>query len=294
MAFFSAAGAFAQGKKETLAIGKIEAIKALTEDMQRKGKLIELQRVVQSLDGQFISALGQTRKFTLVGRSDLADLLKEQDLGESGIVDASTAAEKGKVLGAKYRVIVTVDSFLDENKVVVIPETNRKVTRRRFQLSAQAKIYDATTSALLDSPNFQLMKTDASSSSNDGTTTSDAKETDELMPAIARELAEKVAGGVVDFVFPAKVLKVDEKVVFINRGQGTGIKEGEVWNVFGPLEVLKDPDTGDETKIPGKLLGKVRISAVNPSSSQGEIIEGAGIGVGSVLSRSKEAPAAAR
>jgi hypothetical protein len=100
-------------KKEVLAIGKIEPTKALAEDMQRKNRTIEMRRVIESMDSHLISALAQTRKFTLVGRSDLADLLKEQDLGDSGIVDAESAAEKGKVKGAKFRLVTTVDSFLE-------------------------------------------------------------------------------------------------------------------------------------------------------------------------------------
>ena len=113
-------------KKEVLAIGKVETTKALAEDMQRKGKTVEMRRVIEAMDGHLISALAQTRKFTLVGRSDLADLLKEQDLGDSGVIDAGTAAEKGKVKGAKFRLVTTVDSFLEENVETVFAGTGRK------------------------------------------------------------------------------------------------------------------------------------------------------------------------
>jgi TolB-like protein len=45
---------------------------------------------------------GQLR---VVDRSRIAELLKEQDLGASGRVDAATAAKIGKVVGAKYMVM---------------------------------------------------------------------------------------------------------------------------------------------------------------------------------------------
>ena len=141
LGLFCALPASAQ-KKEVLAIGKVETTKALADDMQRKGKTVEMRRVIEAMDGHLISALAQTRKFTLVGRSDLADLLKEQDLGDSGIVDAGTAAEKGKVKGAKFRLVTTVDSFLEENVEQNFAGTGRKGVKRRFQLSAQAKVYD--------------------------------------------------------------------------------------------------------------------------------------------------------
>lgn len=277
----------AQGKKEVLAIGKVEPTKALAEDMQRKGKTVEMRRVIEAMDGHLISALAQTRKFTLVGRSDLADLLKEQDLGDSGVIDAGTAAEKGKVKGAKFRLVTTVDSFLEENVETVFAGTGRKGTKRRFQLSAQAKVYDASTGELLEAPNIQIEKLDAII--GDGTQVSDAKRTDELMPALAREMAEKVAIRVVDVAFPVKVIDVEEKTVTLNRGDGGGIKVGEVWSVFGPAKSITDPDTGTVIKRKGKLLGKIRITSVDPDSSQGEVVEGEGIAVGAILSRPLEA-----
>ena len=274
-------------KKEVLAIGKVETTKALAEDMQRKGKTVEMRRVIEAMDGHLISALAQTRKFTLVGRSDLADLLKEQDLGDSGVIDAGTAAEKGKVKGAKFRLVTTVDSFLEENVEQNFAGTGRKGVKRRFQLSAQAKVYDAATGELLEAPNVQIEKVDAII--NDGTQVSDAKRTDDLMPGLAREMAEKVALRVVDVAFPVKVIDVEEKTVTLNRGDGGGIKVGEVWSVFGPAKSITDPDTGTVIKRKGKLLGKIKITSVDPDSSQGDLVEGEGIVVGSILSRPPEA-----
>jgi len=283
-ALFLALPAFAQ-KREVLAIGKVEPTKALAEDMQRKGKSIELRRVVEAMDGHLISALAQTRKFTLVGRSDLADLLKEQDLGDSGIVDPGTAPERGKVKGAKFRLVTTVDSFLDEN-VEATFATGRKGIKRRFQFSAQAKVYDAGTGELLEAPNLQIEKVDTII--KDGNETTDAKRNDELMPATAREMAERVANRVVDVAFPVKVIDKEDKTVTINRGDGGGIKVGEIWTVFGSAKTITDPDTGAVIKRKGKFMGKVKIISVEPDYSQGELIEDGGVTVGSILSRPQE------
>jgi curli biogenesis system outer membrane secretion channel CsgG len=273
-------------KREVLAIGKVEPTKALAEDMQRKGKAIEMRRVVEAMDSHLISALAQTRKFTLVGRSDLADLLKEPDLGDSGIIDPGTAPERGKVKGAKYRVVTTVDSFLDEN-VESTFATGRKGIKRRFQFSAQAKVYDASTGELLDAPNFQIEKVDAVI--KDGNETTDARRNDELMPATAREMAERVALRVVDVAFPVKVIDKEDKTVTVNRGDGGGIKVGEVWTVFGPAKTITDPDTGAVIKRKGKLIGKVKITSVEPDYSQGDLLEDNGVAVGAILSRPPEA-----
>src|SRR5690349_2743628 len=51
---------------------------AMTFDLKQ-----ELTRITESLDGQLIDRVNATRKFDVLSRSDLADIMKEQDLGAS-------------------------------------------------------------------------------------------------------------------------------------------------------------------------------------------------------------------
>ena len=78
----SAMLALGQGAgKETLAVGNVQTNKALVEAMARSGKTPQLERIVGSIDHQLISALVQSRKFAVVGRSDLKQILEEQKPG---------------------------------------------------------------------------------------------------------------------------------------------------------------------------------------------------------------------
>jgi curli biogenesis system outer membrane secretion channel CsgG len=54
--------------------------------------------------------LAQNPAFRVVDRSQIKQLLAEQDLGAQGRVDANTAAKLGKVVGAKY---VVLGGFVD-------------------------------------------------------------------------------------------------------------------------------------------------------------------------------------
>src|SRR5262249_52381225 len=161
----------------------------------------ELQRFVQSLDGHFISALAQTRKFTIVGRSDLKDLLEEHDLHNSRILDPATAPEAGKVKGAKYRVVTSLDSFLDTKETQDLG-TGRRGFRRRLQFSAQAKIYDVSTGELIEAPNIQHERVEVLTGNTEQNLAEER--TDEQLPKAARDLAQKVATRIVDSLFPAR------------------------------------------------------------------------------------------
>ncbi len=74
--------------------------------------------------------LSETHGIPLVERTDLDKILSEMELGQSGIVDPSTAARIGKVTGAK--VIVTGRMFQVQSKMVVVAKTIGVETSRVF------------------------------------------------------------------------------------------------------------------------------------------------------------------
>lgn len=248
----------------------------------------EMNRVVESLDSQLVDRVNATRKFDVVGRSDLSDVLKEQDLGASGNVDAKTAAKAGKLTGAKYLLVVTMDDFQDYFEKAVFEGTGRSASKRVFRVSVVGKIYDSTTGKLLESANFQTgndafkqIQQERNYSVNNGMLS------DEMMVAVSRDLAEKIANRVADVIFPAKVLIKRDTQVTINRGEGGGVAAGDVFNVFALGEELIDPDTKESLGREEVKVGKVKISQVNPKTSMADIVEDTGIDKGAVLRKAK-------
>src|SRR6266850_4966180 len=216
--------AFAQdaGSKSTLAISSIKPTPSLDASL-KPDKKQELGRILESLDSQLIDRVNATRKFDIVGRSDLNDVMKEQDLGASGNVDAKTAAKAGKLTGAKYLVVATVDDFQDYVETATFEGTGRSSTKRVFRFSVVAKIYDSTTGKLLESANLQTGN-DAfkSITENRSYSVKDGNLTDEMMVAVSRDMAQKIANRLADVIFPAKIIAKRDKEVTINRGEGGG------------------------------------------------------------------------
>jgi curli biogenesis system outer membrane secretion channel CsgG len=128
----------AQEGKATLAVSSIKPTPSLAASVKPDKKL-EMGRIIESLDSQLIDRINATRKFDVVGRSDLSDVLKEQDLGASGNVDAKTAAKAGKLTGAKYLLVTTVDDFQDYVEKATFEGTGRSATKRVFRLSVVGK-----------------------------------------------------------------------------------------------------------------------------------------------------------
>ena len=273
----------AQEGKATLAVSSIKPTPSLATSVKPDKKL-EMGRIVESLDSQLIDRINATRKFDVVGRSDLNDIIKEQDLGASGNVDAKTAAKAGKLTGAKYLLVTTVDDFQDYVEKATFEGTGRSATKRVFRLSVVGKIYDSSTGKLLESANFQTGNDAFKQIQEERSyTVKDGELSDEMMVAVSRDMAQKIANHVADVIFPAKVLLKRDKEITINRGEGGGVAVGDVFNVFALGEELIDPDTKESLGREEAKVGRVKITQVNPKTSTAQILEDTGIDKGAIL-----------
>jgi curli biogenesis system outer membrane secretion channel CsgG len=274
----------AQGKS-TIAISSIKPTSALAA---ATGKKAELDRIIESLDGQLIDRINATRKFDVLNRSDLSDIIKEQDLGASGNVDSKTAAKAGQLTGAKYLLVATVDDYQDYVEKATFTGTGETATKRVFRFSIVGKIYDSSTGKLLESANFQTGNDEFKRIQMERNyTVKDGELSDEMMIAVSRSMAEKIANRVVDVLFPAKVLVKRDNTVTINRGEGAGVAEGDVFNVYALGEEMIDPDTKESLGREEVKVGKVKISQVNPKTSVATILEDTGIDAGAVLRKAQ-------
>ncbi|MGA2279865.1 MAG: CsgG/HfaB family protein [Verrucomicrobiota bacterium] len=275
--------ASAQEGKATLAVSSIKPTSSLAASV-KPDKKIEMGRIIESLDSQLIASISATRKFDVVGRSDLADVIKEQDLGASGNVDAKTAAQAGKLAGAKYLLVTTVDDFQDYMEKATFEGTGRSATKRVFRLSVVGKVYDSSTGKLMESVNFQTGN-DAFKQIQEERSyvVKDGELSEEMMVAVARDLAQKIANRIADVIFPAKVLLKRDKEVTINRGEGGGVAVGDTFNVYALGEELIDPDTKESLGREEAKVGRVKITQVNPKTSTAEILDDTGIDKGAIL-----------
>jgi len=269
--------------KATMAISSIKPIPSLVQATppDKKG---ELDRITESLDSQLIDRINTTRKFDIVGRSDLNNVIGEQNLGASGNVDAKTAAQAGKLTGAKYLLVATVDDFQDYIETATFEGTGRTATKRVFRFSIVGKIYDSTTGKLLESANFQTGNDEFKQIQQERNySVKDGELSDEMMVAVSRTMAEKIANHVVDVIYPAKVLVKRDTQVTINRGDGAGVAVGDTFNVFALGEEMIDPDTKESLGREEAKVGKVKIAEVDAKFSKADIIEDTGIVPGAIL-----------
>jgi hypothetical protein len=273
----------AQSGKATLAVSTIQPLPALSAAMAASGKANSLSRVVEAYDSQLMDRLNAGRKFEIVGRSDLPSIVREQELAGSGNVATGdpNAAQPGKLAGARYLLVATVDDFDDTTSKIELPNLDKVALKRKIRLSTTAKIYDAGTGSLLESTSVQLEQTD--DRMDPAVLQRNAEPSDALLLEITRAAAQEIATRVADLVFPVRVLARRETQVTINRGAGAGVESGQLFNVFAEGEELVDPDTLEVLGREEILIGKVRVISVQPRLSTALIVEDFGIDKGAVL-----------
>jgi hypothetical protein len=279
---FTAGVAFAQdgaaAGMKTLAVGKVKANESVIKAAATKRG--SLDRMLEALDGQIVSAVQQTRKFTLIARSDASSLVEE-------------AAATGKAFtfgDANYLLIITVDDFQDLVETAKFASLGKEMKKRQIRFSAVGKVYDVKTNKVIETANFQEQLADVAQGGPN--IQGDGDSSDSLLVGLTRMISEKIAQRVVDVVYPARIVGKTGKIITINRGDGTGIAKDQTWEAFALGDELKDPDTGASLGREEVSVGKVRITRVNPTLSQAAIFgEDLGVDRGAILRRVDEAPA---
>jgi hypothetical protein len=263
----TSAAELSTGEKDTILIGALTVQPSVIEMAEKKNRQSELKRVINSLESQFISALNATRVFQLVERNRKADLELEQGFAAVAVdPNDRNAAQAGRMAGAKFAFLPQVDGFEDTSDIAEYQAIGRASLSRKLFLSAVVQIVDTTTGKLLpDSPSIQLTKSEEIENARIGQLTG----SDEVIVALAKEMAKKLSQEVVALLRPAKVLTVTGRQVMFNRGSEAGFTKGDLVEIYA-VQNVKDDDSGElfRNEVP---VGQAVISRIDKNQSYATI-----------------------
>lgn len=260
----------APGKKK-LAITKITATDAVAKRMSKQGVGLSLDSVLQAFDSQVYDRVLNTKRFEVIERSDADALAKE----------SAAAGEAFAFNKADYILTIRVDSFNDRMEERKLASLGKTIRARTIEISAVTKITEVATQRAIASTNFKVSKRDSENRS-ENTTQRVGEGSDDLLIQAVSDMAQKIASRAAEVISPARVIGKRDKIVTINRNDQSGIKIGQVWEVFILGDEMVDPDTGDKTREE-VLVGKVKVTRVTPQNSQAEVMEDTGVDKGAIV-----------
>lgn len=242
-----------------------KATEGLLEDMAQFGDR-GFSRILDALNGHLEAAVASSRKFTVLERENLTDLLD----------DPAKLNQSLQLRANDYGMLININSFVDQT------EQLDNLVRRRIQISGIVKIVGGRTAEVLDISDVQISTNILQQLVADVITTRAIAEMDALLPTAARAFTDASVERLLDVVFPAKVVDVDGTTLTVNRGSGY-FKTGDTVKLFGKEKIIVDPDTGEEIRIKGKRVGDAKVTDVDVTYAQLEISPGITVSVGAIV-----------
>lgn len=120
--------------------------------VENKSDERKLTDLVKTKSGVLLSSLAQSGRYRVIEREKLAALIQEQEFGESGIVDANSATELGKILGVDAVVLTSISRI--EYKRSVLFGLIAWVRKKRVEVDMESRIVFVETGEVLATCSF--------------------------------------------------------------------------------------------------------------------------------------------
>ncbi|MFK5984948.1 MAG: FlgT C-terminal domain-containing protein [Pseudomonadota bacterium] len=215
------------------------------------------------------ASIQKNRKFTLVSRKAnvMQEIREEQQFANSDL-SAGNAASEGQMQNANFLILSTVQDFKFYRSSKAVPNLDNKYIRRDSgMLELNVQVIDTSTGAIKTT--FYLKSSFATGKkvvNRKGGVPNSIHFT-----KMAKKVAAQMTDQLVDIVFPMRVLNIQGNKVFINRGKDGGLKKGQILQVFKPGVALIDPDTGENLGSAETMIGKIKVTRINPKFTIAEI-----------------------
>ncbi|AFZ45726.1 Curli production assembly/transport component CsgG [Halothece sp. PCC 7418] len=237
-----------------------------------------------------VNALVEGGQYTVVERSRIQSILAEQNLGASGRIDASTAAEIGKILGVRAVMIGSVTQFdlQKQNAGGGIFGVGASTQDTDAEVAINVRLVDTNTAEILYTTQGKGNKSQSdtqlrafgvragASTSNDGKLLTLA--TEEAIQTITQNMNTQVDTiAALQQSIPdveALVASVSGNTIILNKGKKEGYREGMVVSIERVTQEVKDPETGEVIRTLTTKLGEVKLTDVDAKSSLGQWISG--------------------
>jgi curli biogenesis system outer membrane secretion channel CsgG len=204
--------------------------------------------------------LASTGKFLLLERGDLDKVLGE----------AQGSSDGYKKVGADYIIIGSITQFGRRNTGDVGVFSSAKT--QQVEATVNLRLIDVSTGQIIYSEEGKgsaEMKSKTTLGVG-GTADFDATLSDKAISAAISQLTENIINNCMDRPWKAYFLTVDEGTIYISGGKSQGINAGDIFTVKEKGKSVKNPQTGMSVELPGKVVGKVKVTLTGGESAESE------------------------
>lgn len=212
------------------------------------------------LGNELIHQLVATRKFDVLERNRLDDLLKEKQFQETDYASPEEAPKIARLLGADYFVMGRIDDLSGKVVQKQMPYSSLTYVQQEAHIDLYLRVIDARTGRIVAAEKFasETKLRDPKGSSNAGK---------KLIAQATQEMVTRIVGT----VFPLRVAKIDNKTLYINRGNDGSLKVGDALVIYSQGSAIRDSDTGEDLGNTESEVARATVTAVEARFTKADI-----------------------
>lgn len=214
------------------------------------------------LTNELVHQLVATRKFDVLERSRVDDLVKEKQFQESDYASPDEAPKIAKLLGADYFVLGRIDDFDVESEEKTIPYSTQTYVQQEANIDLYLRIIDARTGKIVAAEKFD---SEAKLRVNPN------KKNQNVGKDLVAQAAQEMVSRITNAVYPVKVAKVDGKTLYLNRGADGNLKVGDLLSVYSQGDAVTDQDTGEVLGNTENEVAQAKVIAVDARFTKAEL-----------------------
>ncbi|PSF31156.1 penicillin-binding protein activator LpoB [Aphanothece hegewaldii CCALA 016] len=241
-----------------------------------------------------VNKLVDSGKYSVIERSRIDAVLQEQNLGASGRVDATTAAEIGRILGVDIVIVGSITQFDLEARQegLNVPFFGQQKKDTNAYVKLNARMINTTTAEIVGTAegNGTANQSDrsttilgfggGSATSNEGKLLSAA--TEKAVSQVVETFNSKADAVATSprAISNAVIAAVAGNQIILNKGSRDGFAVGMKVTIERVTQQVKDPATGRIIRQLTQPIGMIEITEVDGQSSVGKVVSGSKFKVG--------------
>ncbi|MFC1661958.1 CsgG/HfaB family protein [Gemmatimonadota bacterium] len=237
-------------------------------------------RLGAAASDELVTQLVQSGAFTVVERNQVNAILREQDFGVSGAVDASTAAEIGRILGVQAVLLGSITQFSIDRKSGGIGALRATYTEAESRMDVRVvSTNTAEILAVAEGDGKKRMGGMGWQNFNFERDFDAGLAQEALRPAVEKAIEEIVAqkdrlAALEPVAAPGSIVgSPEEGVVYIDKGEGDGIQTGQRFDVYRVVDEIRD-SAGNVLDQVTEKVGVIEVTRVLSNSSICSVVEG--------------------
>jgi curli biogenesis system outer membrane secretion channel CsgG len=205
--------------------------------------------------------LQKTNRFIIIPQQDVAPILEQQAMGASGAIDPATAAKMGKLLGLNAIVTGAISAYseAEEGADYLVYKKKKQIAR----VTVDYRIVDTTTGIQVAADSGQGVYEKKTGGAL-GLGSKSSYDADLRDGALRDALTKGMVNMLKQFEsqeWTGRIASIKGRTVYLNAGQKTGLKVGDVLTVQELGEEILDPQTNVSLgRAPGPVKGEVIVT----------------------------------